>query len=860
MKRSCVLFLACLALPLGSALAQPDKVKDKEKTPGDKRNGEEEEILKRQEWFRQQRGLDDVYRPSELRKQAVEELKDNLLLQPLTLVPSSWSSLGPSPMNNFPGWVMGRVAGRISALAVDPTNESVLYLGAASGGLWKSFDGGGVWNSMFDGVGTQTIGSIALDPNNSATVWVGTGEQGRSCIDYFGMGLFRSTDGANTFQARNGSGSSTLDLAHVTAVAVQPGNSNLVLAGGSGSCNGGGLGAGLYRSLDSGATWTKVLNGSTVNDVIFDPISSNIVYAAVTGGGVYKSTDSGASWTLLANGIPSSFSAQRVRLAMAPSNRNVLYALVNRSSGGTGLYRTLDGGASWALRHNNACDGQCWYNLTLAVSPVSTDTVLVGAILLYRSTNGGTTLSAITSGWGSGQRVHQDTHVVRYSQTNGNLFWVGSDGGLWRTTDNGSNYTNLNNGLNITQFYDIAVHPTNSGRVFGGSQDNSSEARTTSSIWEITRITGDGFVNAVDPGNTNYVFIESYPDSGGPYIYRSTNGGGVNSFGQLPRTGISQGASSFPWKTEYAVLQSTSTSYLLTGSTHMYRANARAGTVSWTLVSGALNGTVSALGPAAGGGLYIGTTSGDVYRSNNALITGATWLNVKGNLPSSGTISDLAVDPNDRWRVFATRSVFGGSKLYRSTSGGTTWAAVGSGLPDVPANTVAIDPVNRHRIFVGTDIGVFVSENDGDTFDPQMGGLPLGAVITDLEVDDSPHMLTAGTYGRSAWQLPLPSEFPPCVPNGGIDDTNGNTGCCSGMAVNNSTVCLNPADRNNGWASCSHICASQAPGTGCIAAGGIDDILSVTSCCSGSSVPNSGWCLDPTDWGDDWTSCVQTCA
>jgi hypothetical protein len=873
MKRSCVLFLACLTLSLGSALAQPlrplpepaqaDKEKDKEKIPGDKRNGEEEEIRKRREWFRQQRGLDDVYKPSELRRQAVEELKDNLALQPLTLVPNSWSALGPSPMNNIPGWVMGRVAGRVSALAVDPTNESVLYLGAASGGLWKSFDGGSFWSSMFDGIGTQTIGSIAIDPNNASTVWVGTGEQGQSCIDYFGMGLFLSTDGANSFQARNGSGSSTLDLAHVTAVAVQPGSSNLVLAGGSASCTGAGFGSGLYRSTDSGGTWTKVLSGTGVEDVIFDPISPSIVYAAVRDGGVYKSTDSGASWTALSNGIPTGLSAWRVRLAMSPSNRNVLYALVNRSfNGNTGLYRTLDGGASWTLRNNSACDGQCDYNLSLAVSPVSTDTVLVGTILLFRSTNGGTTLSAITSGWGSGQRVHQDTHVVRYSRFNGNVFWVGSDGGLWRTSDNGTNFANLNTGLNITQFYDIAVHPTNSGRIFGGSQDNSSEARSASSIWDVTVITGDGFVNAVDPGNTNYVFTESYPDSSGPNIYRSTNGGGVNSFSLLPRTGFDLGKSGFPWKTEYAILQSTSNSYLLTGSNYLYRANARMttsfGFFIWTRVSDILTGTVSALGPAAGGGLYVGTTAGYVYRSNNALISGPTWLNVKGNLPS-GTISDLAVDPNDRWRVFATRSVFGGSKLYRSTAGGTAWAAVGSGLPDVPANTVAIDPINRHRVFVGTDVGVFVSENDGDTFEPQMGGLPLGAVVTDLEVDNSPHMLTAGTYGRSAWQLPLPSEFATCVPAGGIDDTNSNTSCCSGMAVSGTTVCLNPADRNNGWASCSHICASHSPGS-CIPAGGIDDIESATSCCSGNSVPNSGWCLDPADWGDDWDSCVQTCA
>ena len=388
--------------------------------------------------------------------------------------------------------------------------------------------------------------------------------------------------------------------------------------------------------------------------------------------------------------------------------------------------------------------------------PTVSDTVLLGTIRPWRSTNGGTTLTVLTSTWGSSQKVHQDTHVVRYSRTNGNRFWVGSDGGLWRTDDGSSTFVNLNNGINISQFYDIAVHPSNS-KIFGGAQDNSSSARSTSNTWDVVTVTGDGFTNAVDSANANYVFITSYPQSGYPAIYRSTSGGGTSSFSSLATTGIPAAAATFPWETELTMIQGSTTSYLFTGSSQVFRANARATSWSWTAISTNLAGsTLSAFGNQNGGNtLYAGFQNGRIFRSDNALATSPTWTEVTGTIPS-GWISDIAVDEANASRVFVTRSVFGSTKLYRSTSGGSTWSAVGAGLPDVPANAVSIDPLLASRIFVGTDIGVYVSEDNGDTFLPQMSGMPLGTVVTDLEIDNSPHILSAGTYGRSAYQLTLP--------------------------------------------------------------------------------------------------------
>ena len=741
-SRLWLLAIALLAL-VGPASAQTAE----RRNPGDKRFGEEEQIEQRRKWFALQRGLDSVDRPDAIRAAAIEETRQALAsLGENQRVPGAWSVVGPSPMTML-SWTMGKVAGRVSAFAVTPGNENLLYLGTASGGLWKTTNGGTSWTSIFDNVGTQSIGSLALDPSNSNTLWVGTGEQGQYCSDYFGLGLFRSTDGGVTFVDRNGSGGSALNLSYVTAVAVQPGNSNVVLAGGAGYCSGGGLyGGGLYRSTDGGNSWTQIVSSGPVHDIVFDPNNSSIVYAAATYG-VYKSTNGGASFSQL-TGVPSGY---RTRLAMAPSNSQVLYALQENKY----LYRTTDGGNSWSLRNSNACDGQCWYNLALDVHPTSSDTVLVGAIRVWRSTNGGTTLSVLDNTWGSSQKVHQDTHVVRYSRTNGSRFWVGSDGGLWRTDNGSTSYTNLNNGINITQFYDIAIHPTNS-KIFGGAQDNSSSARTSSNTWSVVTVTGDGFSNIVDSGNANYVFITSYPQNGYPSVYRSTNGGAVNGFSLLPTTGIT--STGFPWDTELTMIQGSGASYLFTGSNQVYRANARAGTWSWTSISTSLAGgsTLSAFGNQnAGNTLYAGFQNGRIFRTDNALAASPTWTEVTSGIPS-GWISDIAVDPTNSQRVFVTRSVFGSSKLYRSTTGGASWTAVGSGLPDVPANTVVVDSWPTSRIFVGTDIGVYVSEDNGDTFVPQMSGMPLGTVVTDLELDDSPHVLTAGTYGRSAFQLSLP--------------------------------------------------------------------------------------------------------
>lgn len=741
-----------LLLPALSAFASHDEAKHIEhllEQAGDHEEGEGREeswqIEQRTLWFERTRGLrtaPDAGRERAAAVQQLERLRRSTDPQQQRSG-ETWEPVGPSSMT-MTDWIMGRVSGRLNAVTPVPGNEDTVYIGSAAGGVWKTTNAGASWTPIFDQVGTLPIGAVTLDPNDSNRVWVGTGDKnGGGCAGYFGQGVFLSDDAGATWNARNGAGATAMPLSIVNAVAVQPTDSNVILAGGAGTCSASGTlsGAGVFRSTDRGLTWTRVLS-TNVEDIVFVP-GTNTVYAGLINTGVSKSTDGGATWTSVSTGLNPSGS--RLRLALSPSDVNTLYALL-----GQRLYRTTDGGANWTQTNAGACEGQCSYNLTLAVHPTDPATILLGTIRHHRSTNGGAALTAMTSTWGTTQKVHQDTHVVRYSTTNPNRFWVGTDGGLWRTDDGGVTYANMNSNLNITQFYDIAVHPNDVNIVFGGAQDNGSSGRRTSLQWGLTFASGDGFMNAVDPTNPSRVFQTSYPSSSLPTIVRSNASGSLGSFELVPRTGL-VATSTFPWVTPMAIAGNR----LFVSSNTLYRTTTDGS--SWTAVSPNMGSAASVVTPQLIGVLmptYVGTSGGRVYYSPDASIPTPTFTDVTGNYPG-GVVSDVAMDPVNAQRAFITRSGFGASRLYRTTTGGTTWTAVGTGLPNVPANSVAVDPLNTNRVFVATDIGVYESADGGDNFTPFSAGLPLGVVATDLEIDDAPHVLTLGTYSRGAWRVLL---------------------------------------------------------------------------------------------------------
>ncbi len=720
-------------------------------------HGEEEEIEARIEWFYGPRlQAASASEAASLRALEAEKLVELRRTPRLANTAQPWISLGPAPMSMLT-WQMGNVAGRASALAVDPRTDDTLFLGTAAGGLWRSFNAGGQWTELLGTAGTQSVGAVAIDPNNPDRVWVGTGEKGTNCASYFGIGALVSDNQGASFTSRNGTGSTALKLSFINAIAVAPGNSNHVLIGGWAFCTpgtGASSNGALFRTLDGGATWNSVLSGR-INDVFFDASDANIVYAAVGSSGYYKSTNGGVSFSAINSGITP---ATRMRIAQSPADPTRLYGL----DSGSRLYRSDNAGTSWSTISTTACEGQCTYNLTISPDPFDAGDAILGTIRHARISGGNTLNTPMTSTWGSGQLVHQDTQLVVHSKRQPGRFWVGTDGGLWRTDNSGASYSNLNNGLNITQFYDIAVNPNDPTKIWGGAQDNSSDVRlgtgSTPNQWNVTFVSGDGFMNLVNPDNPANVFQTSYAAGNLPKLYRSLNGGGVGQFSNFATTGIVTGPFQFVTPIAISSARDGFPAQVFASSDQIFRTAAET-TVPWTaLTTQPFASNISVMQPVwtgVGLTLWAGSETGTLYRCDDVR-TSCTWATVPSP-DAARVISDIIVDTANPKRIFVTRIAFVEPRLLRSIDG-NTFAAVGLGLPNVPANAVAIDPGNSERIFVGTDVGMFVSDDGGLNFTAADSGMPLGAVITDLETTINPAALVAASFGRGAWLLSLDAD------------------------------------------------------------------------------------------------------
>lgn len=759
--------LTTLAIFPPSFAAEPDGDRDRHQplvSPDgriiDRTLGEEEQIARRLEWFLASRraGTRSTEEMAALRRLATIELGREIEMQSLRRSrgvdgpENFWVPKGPAG-SHFGGWAFGDVAGRITAIAKDASGAT-LYAGAAAGGVWKSVNDGLSWSSIFDTAGTTAVGAIAIDPNNASVIWVGTGDYNTGCEDYFGIGLLRSLDGGISWVARNGGGSATLDdMSAFSSVIVDPRDSNHVVIGGvrRGCTSGSASNGGIYTSNDAGASWSKRLADIAIHEVAQDPINRDIWWAA-TSQGIYKSTNNAVTWTVqTASGLPSS-GVGRCEIAIAPSAPNTVYALFASAPSGPEIWRTTNGGTSWTKQASsgNACDGQCSYNLTIRVHRTNPDIVYRGTVLLFKSTNGGVSWTDLVGGWGSGQKVHQDTHVLLIDPTNTEKFYVGTDGGLWKSEDAGASFVNLVANMNLTQFYAVGVDASDPETICGGAQDNSSLVRTTSDVWQLQEVTGDGFVCHIDPVDRNYAYITSYP-SGGPAVYRSTTGV-LGSFGFI--TGAGSGINSADrvnWVTPY-ILDPQTPATLLLGTQRIYRSTNHG--TNWSPVGpGDMAGgsaTVYALefhrtNPQIA---YAGTESGRIWRSVD---NGLNWAEITLGLPSR-VINDIGADPTDEARALAVVGGFGTAHLWQWNGGGP-WTALGSGLPNVPANSVLMR--SGAEVFVGTDIGVYRSTDGGLNFQPFMSGLPQGLVISDLKYNAAQNILTAGTYARGAWQVSL---------------------------------------------------------------------------------------------------------
>ncbi|HSR99390.1 MAG TPA: hypothetical protein VLM79_20200 [Kofleriaceae bacterium] len=666
------------------------------------------------------------------------------------------------------------VGGRVADVVGDPLDANKFYVGAASGGVWKTTDGGATFTPIFDDKGSLSTGALAIDPRDSNVLYVGTGEAspGGGSVTYPGDGVWKTTDGGATWQHLG------LDnTVYIGRIVVDPKNPDNVFVAAMGHLYSRNPDRGVYRSQDGGQTWTNVLFVSDIAgavDLAIDPVDPRRIFAATwerirfpteriyggPGSGLWLSTDGGTTWNRLAGGLPGpETEPSRIGVAISPSSPSTVYAVYYRKADTTleALFRSTDGGVTWTPQQStnlrNILSNQGTWSGRVFVHPTNSLEVWVDGVGLARSTNGGMTFASVGG-------LHADHHSQWWFPANPSIVLKGNDGGLYRSINGGTTWTHFEN-LPISQFYTVEAHPKEPFKVYGGMQDNGVKRTTTGALNDWSNVTGgDGFEVHVDPNSTQVIYSESQFGA----LRRSINGGA--SF-----TNATSGLSGrLNWKTPLAFDPTpgnglNTTVYL--GSNVLFRSTNSA--ASWTAISGDLtdgNGgvggvvfgsiTALAVAPSNRNTIYIGTDDGNVWITRDA---GHTYTRIDLTLPELW-VTRIIVDPADDAIAYVTFSGFRVDQplahVFRTSDRGGHWLNVSSDLPDAPVNDIVLDPRASSILYVGTDVGVFVSQNGGGSWSPLGAGLPDGVVVTNLKmIPGAPPTLLAATYGRSIYGIDL---------------------------------------------------------------------------------------------------------
>ncbi|HYM81586.1 MAG TPA: FlgD immunoglobulin-like domain containing protein [Candidatus Limnocylindria bacterium] len=655
-----------------------------------------------------------------------------------SLAALSWTALGPRPIADEYWSGNDKASGRVSSIVVDPRDADVAYVAAAQGGVWKTTDGGASWAPLTDDLSSLASGALALDPVDPDIVYYATGEQHESGDSFYGDGLFKSTNGGATW-AKIASRASI--GAYVSRIAVNRGNSSILHIASS---------RGLLRSIDGGVNWSVTQSGDWGYDLAPHPTDSNVLYGAMYDFGVYQSVDAGATWTLLAGGLPAS-GFQRVQIALAPADPDVLYASFVAPGGSLlGLYRTENGGATWSVlpATPNYLGFQGWYDNCLIVDPSDADVCYAGGMFPYgfgdtgviRTANGGASWVDITFAT-DGTQVHPDQHIFAFGP-DGTL-WLGNDGGVWKTDDPGGSWTNCNDGLAITQFYTLALHPTNPNLLIGGTQDNGSLRYEGTDLWPQV-VSGDGGPCAFEWDSPNiyyttYVFMNPlFQWDDGAYLDDVT--GGWN------------GVDRASWCSGPLVVDPNLANTLLVGTYRVWRSTDSGS--GWNTISGDLTSASGVLlGIAVAEGVastyYATTSNGRVLYTNDG---GANWLPRHSGLPQRA-IQDIVVSPTNPLSATLCSDTLAGGRVWTTADAGVSWTNISGDLPNnVRGLCLTADHSTAPPAFyLGTDVGLFSSVNGGTTWMKETSGFPSSAVF-DVAVDEVNDYVVAATHGRGMFR------------------------------------------------------------------------------------------------------------
>lgn len=700
---------------------------------------------------------------------------------------SDWSPFGPYALpGNLTGYMQNGI-GRINCIAFHPTNPSIYFVGVAQGGVWKTTNNGVSWTPLTDNLPIDRISDIAIDPTNPNTMYISVCDfeyidvalniDGRKRNTHYGLGVYKTIDGGLSwtptglsFQLTDG------DASLIRKVIINSTNSNKLVACGA---------SGMYTSSNAGVTWTHTLD-SLFWDLVQDPVNPNTLYAAsgwLAGSGkgfagIYKSLDFGTTWTMLPTGIPGTGIVQRLKLAIAPSDNNFIYAAaVDDQDGSYGIYKSTDAGTSWTYINpgvnmleggdGTSSGGQGTYDLGFTVNPINKNILYIGGVNIWGSEDGGNTFNP-ASYWmlNFGPTLHGDIHFMATNPIT-NAFFVCSDGGLYRTnaittqtwtaatggTPWPTGWTTISNGMNITSFYRLSSSRNATGRVVAGAQDNATFYYDGSS-WN-TLFGGDGMDNYLDPLDDNTVIGSS--QFGSFYV---SNDGGLSTTGAIVDINNETGEWTAPIIADY-----NNYGTLYAGFKNINKSTDNG--ISWNSLTalpanGIYNNEICAMAVANTNSNFIYAARRIRFEYNSpsgmykTIDGGTSWTEITAGLPDTLYYTSLDVSRTNANTAYVSMAGFVASeKVYKTSDGGNTWQNISYNLPNIPVNCIKTIPGNNH-VIAATDLGVYILDSISHSWTSISSGLP-NVIVTDIEFNTVLDKIYISTFGRGIWENTLSS-------------------------------------------------------------------------------------------------------
>ncbi|MEK7257519.1 MAG: hypothetical protein AAB316_22380, partial [Bacteroidota bacterium] len=644
-----------------------------------------------------------------------------------SLPPNDWTPLGPLTVPT--GY--DAATGRIDFVRFDPTNSNTLYVGAPDGGLWKSINGGTTWTTNTDFLSIIGCSDVVIDPTNTQIMYLATGNWE---ADRHSIGVLKSTDGGATWNTTSLTWTVADDY-EIRKLLMHPSNPLIMMVATDG---------GIFRTTDGWATNSYVQCCTNFYDLEFKPGDPNIVYAA--GQEFWKSIDNGATWTQVTTGLPAAASVSRMVLGVTAADASYVYAIAgNTTHGYLGTYRSTDSGTMFSLQSSTpnilgyekvnpgGNSGQAGHDLAIAVSPANANLVNIGGINAWQSTDGGVTWTCVAywlgadpdypgEGQGPPDYVHADVQDIQYLPGSSTTLFATADGGIYKSVNNGGNWTKLSSNLSVAQQTGVALSASSPTIIVCGEQDIGN-LKLNGSTW--SRIGGGDGEDAFIHRNDNNIIVSSDP-FGSHEI--SFNGGSV----RTPILGLPTGQGNAQWFSPISQDPVTASTVYAGGRVALYRKTdlfTNNDGVWETLGTPPGTGNILRFAVAPSNPSVIYAIKQDaVSKSTNA---GTSWTDITSTLPvGSAMLFNIAVSSANADIVWVTFSGYSaGNKVFKTTNGGTSWANLSTGLPNIPINTiVSVNGSSNDAAYLGADLGIYYIDNSAGSWALFNTGLPNVAV------------------------------------------------------------------------------------------------------------------------------------